>query len=141
MFELIPFSNSRRNIWGYLDNLERGFFQSMTPATGLLRTDIVDAGDHYVLSAEMPGFKKEDISIDLSDGTLTISAQRTEENEKAGGNYLRRERRVGSYMRSFDVSEVKTDAITASYTDGILSLKLPKIEEPPLPPSRQIAIH
>lgn len=139
MLELMPVRN-RNSIWGYLDSLERSVFQNMAPATGLLRTDITDEGDHFLLSAEMPGFQKEDIRIDLADGLLTIQARRGEETEETKGNYLRRERRVGSYARSFDVSAVKTDEIVAKYQDGILSLVLPKQEEEPLPPSRQIAI-
>ena len=140
MFELIPFRTGNRGIWGYLDDLERSFFQNAAPATGMLRTDIVDQGDHYLLSAELPGLSKEDIQVDLADGMLTIRANRTEENEETKGNYLRRERKVGSYARSFDVSAVKTEDITAQYQDGVLSLKLPKIETQAIPPTRQIEI-
>ncbi len=140
MFELIPFRTGNQGIWSYLDDLERSVFQGATPATGMLRTDIVDQGDHYLLSAELPGLSKEDIQVDLADGMLTIRANRTEEKEETKGNYLRRERKVGSYARSFDVSAVKTEDITAQYQDGVLSLKLPKIEAQPIPPTRQIEI-
>ena len=140
MFELIPFRTGNQGIWSYLDDLERSVFQGATPATGMLRTDIVDQGDHYLLSAELPGLSKEDIQVDLADGMLTIRANRTEENEETKGNYLRRERKVGSYARSFDVSAVKTEDITAQYQDGVLSLKLPKIETQAIAPTRQIEI-
>lgn len=140
MFELMPLGNRERGLWGYLDNLERNFFQNMTPATGLLRTDITDEGDHFLLSAEMPGFRKEDIKIDLGDGMLTVSARRNEETEETKGSYVRRERRMGSYTRSFDVSGIKTEEITAKYDSGVLSLRLPKEDAQPLPPGRQIEI-
>ncbi|MGI6403732.1 MAG: Hsp20/alpha crystallin family protein [Oscillospiraceae bacterium] len=140
MFDLVPFRTGNRGIWSYFDDLERSFFQNVFPATGMLRTDILDQGDHFLLSAELPGFSKEDIQVDLADGMLTIRAHRAEENEESKGNYLRRERRVGSYVRSFDVSAVKTQDITAQYQDGVLTLKLPKLETQPLPPARQIEI-
>ncbi|HHY51789.1 MAG TPA: Hsp20/alpha crystallin family protein [Clostridiales bacterium] len=140
MFDLVPFRSDHRSIWNYFDEMERNFFQNFFPTTGILRTDILDEGDHYLLSAELPGFSKEDIRVDLADGMLTIRAQRAEENEESRGNYLRRERRVGSYVRSFDVSDVKTDEITAQYRDGVLTLKLPKLDTQPIPPARQIEI-
>ena len=105
------------------------------------KTDIQDKGDSYLLSAELPGFKKEDIKLDLDGDLLTISATHSDESEKKNeGGYLCRERHFGSYSRSFDVSQIQQDGIRASYKDGVLELTLPKKEAKPLPERRAIEI-
>ena len=100
-----------------------------------------DADGKYVLEAELPGFNKEDIQLDVKDGILTITAQHTEnEDEKNDkGEYIRRERRYGSFRRSFDVTGIDENAITASYKDGVLELTLPKAQQV-LPESKKIMI-
>ena len=80
------------------------------------------------MKADLPGFTKEDIHIDLNDNTLTIHAEHNEENETKKDNYVRRERRYGSFSRSFDVTNINTSDIDASYANGVLELKLPKLE-------------
>ena len=77
-----------------------------------------------------PGFKKDEIHIDLDGDTMTISAERHSEHEEKdkSGNYMRCERSYGSYQRSFDISAVNADAMTAEYTDGVLKLTMPKKE-------------
>ena len=94
--------------------------------------DVRDEGDAFVLEADLPGMRREDLHVDLAGDYLTISAQRGEtRTEEAGdsGSYLRRERSFGRVQRTFDVSEVDTDAITASYRSGVLSLRLPKLHQ------------
>lgn len=141
MFDLIPMSGREKSIWNYFDNWEKNFFQDAFPSGSMqLRTDITDKGDHYCLSAELPGFHKEDIKIDIDRGILTISAHHDENVEEKEANYIRRERRIGTYSRSFDVSTINTDAISAKYENGLLVLNLPKKEVPPVPPSRQIEL-
>ena len=83
------------------------------------------------LEADLPGFKKEDIHIDLEGDYLTISASRNDSKEEKDekGNYVRRERCYGSFTRSFDISGIKADEITAEYSDGVLKLNMPKREE------------
>lgn len=92
--------------------------------------DVKDLGGAFELKADLPGMKKEDLHVDLDGDYLTISAQRSEEHEEkdAAGNYIRRERSYGSFRRTFDVSSVDTEQISASYQDGVLSLRLPKKE-------------
>lgn len=138
MFDLIPFGAREKSIWNYFDNLEKTFFQNGT--FGQIRTDIMDEGDKYVLNAELPGFDKNDIQIDIENDFLQIRASKNEETEDKRDNYVRRERRSGSYARGFDISGINADAISAKYENGILTLDLPKRESAPLPPSRQIAI-
>lgn len=128
MLNLMPFSRREDNLFNYLDNLEKNFFGDIDQNLSQFRTDIIDDGDHYTMKADLPGFAKEDIHIDLNDNTLTIHAEHKEENETKNDNYVRRERRYGSFSRSFDVSNINTSDIDASYINGVLELKLPKLE-------------
>lgn len=121
-----PFSFFDSDFWG--------------TAAGEIKTDITDTGDAFKLEADLPGFKKEDIKIGLENDRLTISAERKDEHEEKGKNgCIRRERSYGSFTRSFDVSGIDTAAISAAYTDGVLTLTLPKRPEL-VPENRQIAI-
>lgn len=104
--------------------------------------DVKDEGDAYVLEADLPGLKREDIHVQLEGNYLTITAQRSDQHQEGDdtGSYIRRERSYGCLSRTFDVSEVDTEAITASYRAGVLSLRLPKQhwEEQTI---RQVEIH
>ncbi len=132
MFELIPFT---RHVNVYdpfraFDELERSFFNER-PSLGF-RTDVIDTGDAYKLDAELPGFKKEDISIDVENDCLTISVERKVEEADKRPNYVKRERVYGSFSRSFDVSGINVEGIQAAYQDGILTLTMPKkVEQKP----------
>lgn len=139
MFGMIPFERHDDNLFNVFDNFERGFFGNNSISA--FRTDIRDEGDKFVLEAELPGFQKEDIHLGLKDGILTISASHNETNDEKDkkGNYIRRERRYGSFTRSFDVSGIQEDQISAAYKDGVLELDLPKAQ-PAAPVSRQIEI-
>ena len=139
MFGMIPFDRRDSSLFDMLDNFERNFFGNTSNTASSFRTDIRDTGDKFILEAELPGFKKEDIKLDLKDGILTISAQHSEENEEKKDSYIRRERRYGSFSRSFDVSGIQEDHITAAYNNGVLELTLPKAQ-PVVPAARQIDI-
>uniref|UniRef100_UPI003079D7EB Hsp20/alpha crystallin family protein n=2 Tax=Eubacteriales TaxID=186802 RepID=UPI003079D7EB len=91
--------------------------------------------------ADLPGFKKEDIQLQLDGDTLTIQAQRHSEHEEQEkkGKYVCCERSYGAYSRSFDVSGIRAEGITASYDSGVLTLKLPK-KTVEVSSSRQISI-
>ena len=105
-----------------------------------IKTDIRDTGDTYVIDAELPGYKKEEINVDVKDDILTISAEKhTENNEEEKNGYIRRERYYGSVSRSFNISEVEAAAITAKHENGVLTLTLPKKKEE-IPQSRKIEI-
>lgn len=140
MFGLIPYGREENSLFNYLDNFERNFFGSAFSNVRQFRTDIVDKGDKYQLCAELPGFSREDIKIDLKDGILTISAKKDESVEENKDSFIRRERRYGSFSRSFDISGIDADAISAAYRDGVLTLDLPKTQPEPVPPARQIEI-
>ena len=141
MFGMIPFERNDDNFFDLFDNFERKFFGNSNAALPDFRTDIRDAGDRFVLEAELPGFSKEDIKLDVKDGILTISAQHTENKDEKDdkGSYIRRERRYGSFTRSFDVTGVDEEHITASYNNGVLELNLPKAV-PVVPEAKRIAI-
>ena len=139
MFGMLPFDRSDSNIFDTFDNFARDFFRKSNADLPAFRTDIRDTGDSYVLEAELPGFQKEDITLDLKDGILTITAQHGESTEQKEGGYILRERRYGSFQRSFDVTGIEEGGITAAYESGILSLTLPKAK-PAEPEVRRIAI-
>ena len=104
------------------------------------KTDVTDEGDHYLLEADLPGFNKEDIHLDLADDTLTIRAERHSNVEKKEKHQVVRvERSYGSYCRSFDLSGIEAENIKAKYADGVLQLILPKKAEI-VSASRQIEI-
>ena len=141
MYTMLPFNHMSRTFNNLFDEMERSMFPAQ-PSGRLpaFRTDIKDQGDHYLLEADLPGFRKEDIDLHLQDGVLTITAKRQEEQEeKKEGKYLCRERRMGSCARAFDVSGIREEDITAAFEDGVLKLTLPKQGEP-VPQSRRIAI-
>ena len=125
MFELTPYS-TRRSVYDPFNFFSDFFGTNNAPME--LRTDISDRGDSFVLEADLPGFKKEDIRLHLDGDTLTIQAERHSDHEDQDkkGKYVCCERSYGSYSRSFDVSGIRTDGITASYEGGVLDLKLPK---------------
>ena len=128
-----------------MENLERDFFGDPfgtffnAPGLAEFKTDITDEGDHYLLQSDLPGFEKKDINLQLNGDTLTIQAERqssTEENDK---KVIRMERSYGTYTRQFNVSEIDTDNIKATYDNGVLSLTLPK-KSKALPESKTLEI-
>ncbi|MBQ7699676.1 MAG: Hsp20/alpha crystallin family protein [Clostridia bacterium] len=118
---------------------QKNFFNDENAVT--IKTDIKDTGDSYVIDAELPGYKKEEINVDVNDDILTISAEKHTENEEENKNgYIRRERYYGSVSRSFNISEVEAAAITAKHENGVLTLTLPKKKEQ-IPQSHKIEIN
>lgn len=142
MFEIIPFdyhtSRSSYDPFRHFEELERQMFSN--PVSNF-RADVMTKDDSFVIEAELPGFKKEDISLDIEDDILTIKAtrQNEESSEDEKRKFIRRERYYGSYSRSFDVSNIDTASIKAEYNDGILTLELPK-KAPEKPKTRHLDI-
>lgn len=100
----------------------------------MMKTDIKDAGDHFELMMDMPGFKKEDVKAQLKDGMLTIEANTSTSNDEQdeNGKFIRRERFTGSCSRSFYVGDnVTQEDIKAKFEDGILKICVPKVEDKP----------
>ena len=112
-------------------------------AKNLMKTDIRETDTSYELDIDLPGFKKDEVSIDLKDGYLTISAAKglDKDAEDKKGKYIRQERYAGACSRSFFVGEaVKPEEVSAKYEDGILKLSVPKAGEKALPKTTTIAI-
>lgn len=151
MFELRPYHRNNHqlsyNPFRELEEFEKRFFDE--PLTSFFgsgdiaefKTDISDRGDSYLLEADLPGFEKGDIHLDVSNDTLTISAERHSEHEEKDKkkNYVRLERSYGKYSRQFDISNVDSDRITAKYDNGVLKLTLPKKKEIP-PETKRLEI-
>ena len=110
----------------------------------LMKSDVKDAGDHFELDMDLPGFKKEDVKIQLKDGVLKVSATTKTENDQKdeNGKYIRRERFQGTCERSFYVGENLTEEdIKAKFLDGVLKVNVPKIEaKPQIEQEKYIAI-
>ncbi len=142
MLNLVPYRkhNDLYNPFHELEEFERSLFAPDTLAS--FRTDIEDAGDKLVLSADLPGFRKEDIHVDIDSDRLTINAERHSNYEKKDnrGNYLRCERSYGSYSRTFSLDGIDADNISATYENGVLKLDLPK-QQVTKPDCRRLEIH
>jgi HSP20 family protein len=92
--------------------------------------DIFEEGDNVVVKAEIPGMKKEDIEVNLTDDTVTISGEKKKEEKTEKKNYYRLECTYGSFCRSFRLpKEVQTDKANANFKDGVLEITIPKTEE------------
>jgi HSP20 family protein len=106
--------------------VEEAVNEGLTP-----RLDVVEHDNEFVLQAEMPGIKKDDIEITLENGVLTISGESKSEKEvREGERVVRQERRYGKYVRSLRLGkEIDEKNVKANYKDGILELVLPKSEE------------
>ena len=94
-------------------------------------TDVKEHDDHYDLEIELPGFKKEDLTVELNDGYLTITAEKShDQNKEKDGKLVRQERYAGVMSRSYYVGEeLKTEDIHGKYEGGVLTLSIPKREE------------
>ena len=92
--------------------------------------DLVEAEDHFVLKADLPGLTEGDVNIEVQDGTLTISGERKAEHERRDKGWHRIERSFGSFNRSLTLPDgVDPDRIEASFSDGVLEVRIPKPEE------------
>lgn len=95
-----------------------------------MNCDIQEFENNYLIDFELPGFKKENIKAELKNGYLIVSASRSDEDEENNGNYIRRERFMGTTSRSFYVGEnITQEDINAKYENGILTLSIPKKEK------------
>ena len=134
MFGLVPFKkNGVRTTGDSFDDFITGFFNDdfFTPMANInnFNTDIKETDTEYIVEADLPGVKKEDITLDYKDNNLIISAKRENEINEEKDNYIRRERSYGSFSRSFYIDNVDKNSIEASFNDGQLKITLPKINQ------------
>ena len=109
----------------------------------LMKTDVRETEDSYELDVDLPGFKKDEIHVDLKDGYLTISAAKGLDKDESAkdGKYIRQERYAGACSRSFYVGETaRPEDIAAKYEDGILRVSVPKEVKKPLPTVTSVTI-
>ena len=141
---LMPMLWSNNNLFDEMDDFFGGRLfsdlydtglieKNFEPASGLMKTDVIEKDNSYQLEAELPGFNKEDINIDLKNDVLTISASHNENKDEKDehGKFIRRERRSSSYQRSFRTPGLKAEDIIAQYKNGVLTVSIPKKEEIP----------
>ena len=144
MFEIMPFDRRTYRMSCYnplreLEQMEKSFWgeQQVNP----FRTDISETADGYKLEADLPGFHKEDIHLDIDDDILSIRAEHKDSKDEKDdkGDYIRRERYFGAYTRSFNVSEIDVEGIKAAYDNGVLTLTMPK-KAPVKPEAKHLEI-
>lgn len=140
MFGMIPYRNNgrlskSRDVWSpwtefdkAIDSLFKGWHLSAFGGCDIMKTDIKETEKEYIVEAELPGFDKNDIKLELNDDMLTIQVQKDEQNNEESDNYIRKETRRSYANRSFHVENIRKDDITAKYENGILRVVLPKDE-------------
>ena len=129
------------------DDFMRSMWNRRNPLYGkhaknLMKTDVRETDTTYEVDIDLPGFKKDEIDVDLKDGYLTISAAKgldKDEKDKKG-KYIRQERYAGALRRSFYVGDIESKDVSAKYEDGILKISLPKEAQKQLPKTTAIAI-
>ena len=129
-FPMIPMRSIRNPLYG-------------KNAKNLMKTDVRETDNTYELDVDLPGFKKDEVQLDLKDGYLTISAAKglDKDQEDKKGKYIRQERYAGACSRSFFVGEgIKPQDVSAKFEDGILRVSLPKQVKKELPKNSTIAI-
>lgn len=111
----------------YLDDIFNDFMPNR--AVNNMKCDIYEKEGVYHIEMDVPGYKKEDISVNVEDGYLTIQAQKEETKEDNDKNYIRRERNYGEYKRSFYLGNLDQNKVEAEFKDGMLKITVPKKEE------------
>ena len=137
--------NPTRSLMTDFDRIFDSMFTHDSPRLSLAQScmpavDVTETETEFLLSADMPGLDKKDVSIDIHDGVITIKGESAIDNEKSTDDYRIRERQLGSFNRSFrlpdNVNEVK---VAAKFKNGVLMITLPKAKEV-LPEGRRIKI-
>jgi HSP20 family protein len=130
MKSLIPFNNRRNDALstGFEDfyNLLDDFFTPKSLERGTFKLDLKATEQEYIVEAELPGVKKEEIGLSLDEGHLTISVNQTESSEEKSGKYLHRERRASSMSRSIYLADATHEGIGAELNDGVLTVSIKK---------------
>ena len=132
----------------FADPFEMMMPQSRNPLYGkhaknLMKTDVRETENSFEVDMDLPGFKKDEVNLELKDGYLTVSADKALDKDKKDneGRYIRQERWSGSCSRSFYVGDtVKPEDVHAQFENGILQIALPKQEQKQLPSTTAIAI-
>ena len=136
MFDMIPFTSPRAykasNIWDPFQE----FFGTVAHAAA---TDIRESDEAFTIETELPGFDKDELSVNMKEGVLTVRAEHKADNKSDDDGFIRRERSYETVERRFEGSGVDAGAISAQYVNGVLKLTLPKLPEV-VPEQHQIQI-
>lgn len=135
------FDGFDRNFFRNFGNMDRALYGKH--AQNMMKTDVKETDDGYEVDIDLPGFKKDEIQLELNNGYLTISTQKALEKDEKNkkGRMLRQERYAGMMQRSFYVGEhITEEDVKASYESGVLHLVLPKKDAPRLPEKKTIQI-
>ena len=135
------FDGFDRNFFRNFGNMDRALYGKH--AQNMMKTDVKETDDGYEVDIDLPGFKKDEIQLELNNGYLTISTQKALEKDEKNkkGRMLRQERYAGMMQRSFYVGEhITEEDVKASYESGVLHLVLPKKDAPKLPEKKTIQI-
>ena len=135
MFDMIPFTSPRTYTPSKIWDPFQEFFGTVAHAAA---TDIRESDEAFTIETELPGFDKDELAVSMKEGVLTVHAEHKAE-KKADEGYIRRERTYETVERRFEVSGVDANAISAQYTNGVLTLTLPKLPEV-VPQQHQIEI-
>jgi HSP20 family protein len=126
------FERDFEDFWGLPSRITQGMRSRQFPIMPFKEMSSVDLEDRekeYCLTVDLPGFKKEDVDMEISDESLTISAKKSESKEDKGKNFVRKERRAQSFYRRILLPEkIRSDEAKASLNNGILEVTLPKKE-------------
>lgn len=123
MFNLVPYQ--RR----FPRQLFRDFFNDDFFGLTTVKADVYEDGDNLIIEADLPGFTKDEVKVQITDNQLTISAQRNEAKEEKTDNYFRRERSVNQACRTFIIEDMDAEKVQALHENGVLKLTLPKPEK------------
>ena len=117
----------------FFDDFDKEFFGSRNPLYGkhaknLMKTDVKETKDCYKVAIDLPGFKKDEVKVELKDGYLTVSAAKglDKDDEDKEGRYIRQERYAGACSRSFYVGDLRPEDISGKFEFGVLRLCIPK---------------
>ncbi|HHT83771.1 MAG: Hsp20/alpha crystallin family protein [Christensenellales bacterium] len=131
MFGLIPVNKGLTrpsNYSGGIRDFFDDFFNDFPSLSyrGAMKMDIRENEKEYIIDAELPGIKKDNITIDINENNLTVSANYQEDKKEEKGNYIHRERRMSSMSRTVYLPDMDEDGVKAKYSDGILCITVPK---------------
>ena len=131
MFGLIPFNDKNLPARDYFNHLLHGFIEDdfVSPfgnQANAFRVDLRETESEYIVEADLPGIKKDDVMLRYENQYLTIAAKREENQQVKNENYVRKERHYGQFQRNIYIDNVLEDKIEAKFNDGVLSGLLPK---------------
>lgn len=136
MFGLTPFNRNvirrtdeKNPMSDWIDDFfSDDFFPMRSLRHDTFKVDVREEDKSYLIEADMPGVKKDEVSLEYHDGYLSISINKDESKEEDNKQYIHRERRICSMHRTLNMGDIDSDKIEASLKDGILSIRAPKME-------------